>query len=112
MVGVSRSLSRNLPPPPAGPMAPWEHLKHTAHVPMHEYAPPSSVRVRQVFDDSFEHEVVHNGNESRYVLYAVLHHPDLGTPRLGAPSAGTTAEITADTASVDESPEEDLDRMD
>lgn len=30
-----------------------------------------------VFDDSFEHEVVHNGTEVRYVLYAVLQHPDV-----------------------------------
>ena len=35
-----------------------------------------------VFDDSFEHEVVHNGKADRVVLYAVLHHPGLGTPRL------------------------------
>ena len=35
-----------------------------------------------VFDDSFEHEVVHGGGADRFVLYAVLHHPDLGEPRL------------------------------
>jgi hypothetical protein len=28
-----------------------------------------------VFDDSFEHEVVHGGQADRYVLYAALHHP-------------------------------------
>ena len=38
-----------------------------------------------VFDDSFEHEVVHGGEEDRLVLYAVLHHPDLGTPKLREP---------------------------
>ena len=30
-----------------------------------------------VFDDSFEHEVVHEGGHVRYVLYAVLQHPDV-----------------------------------
>ena len=35
-----------------------------------------------VFDDSFEHEVVHGGDEDRYVLYATLHHPQLGVPTL------------------------------
>lgn len=39
-----------------------------------------------VFDDSFEHEVVHDGDEPRFVLYAVLHHPDLGTPFLRSSS--------------------------
>jgi hypothetical protein len=29
-----------------------------------------------VFDDSFEHEVFHNGSNDRYVLYAAMHHPD------------------------------------
>jgi len=28
-----------------------------------------------VFDDSFEHEVVHGGSEDRFVLYVALHHP-------------------------------------
>ena len=36
-----------------------------------------------VFDDSFEHEVVHGGLRDRYVLFAVLHHPELGSPTLG-----------------------------
>ena len=40
-----------------------------------------------VFDDSFEHEVVHRGLESRFVLYAVLHHPGLGTPRFTGEAA-------------------------
>eukprot|EP00308_Calcidiscus_leptoporus_P021359 CAMPEP_0119380118 /NCGR_PEP_ID=MMETSP1334-20130426/55598_1 /TAXON_ID=127549 /ORGANISM="Calcidiscus leptoporus, Strain RCC1130" /LENGTH=661 /DNA_ID=CAMNT_0007399843 /DNA_START=3 /DNA_END=1988 /DNA_ORIENTATION=- len=35
-----------------------------------------------VFDDSFEHEVVHNGPNERFVLYAVMHHPQLGVPAL------------------------------
>lgn len=35
-----------------------------------------------IFDDSHEHEVVHDGSQDRYVLYAVLHHPGLGTPTL------------------------------
>lgn len=39
-----------------------------------------------VFDDSFEHEVVHGGEADRYVLYAVLHHPQLGTPMLPEPA--------------------------
>ena len=30
-----------------------------------------------VFDDSFEHHVYHGGDADRYVLYAVLRHPDL-----------------------------------
>ena len=38
-----------------------------------------------VFDDSFEHEVVHAGAADRLVLYAVLHHPGLGEPSLGEP---------------------------
>ena len=33
-----------------------------------------------VFDDSHEHEVIHDGGVERFVLYAVLHHPGLGTP--------------------------------
>ena len=36
-----------------------------------------------VFDDSFEHEVIHGGSRTRYVLFAVLHHPGLGTPSIG-----------------------------
>jgi hypothetical protein len=35
-----------------------------------------------VFDDSYEHEVVHGGGAPRLVLYAVLHHPQLGMPVL------------------------------
>ena len=30
-----------------------------------------------VFDDSFEHEVKHRGEEDRYVLLIVLRHPDV-----------------------------------
>ena len=30
-----------------------------------------------VFDDSFEHEVEHRGEEDRYVLFAILKHPDV-----------------------------------
>ena len=30
-----------------------------------------------VFDDSFEHEVVHTGEADRYVLLLVLKHPDI-----------------------------------
>ena len=30
-----------------------------------------------VFDDSFEHHVRHDGAEDRYVLFAILKHPDL-----------------------------------
>ncbi len=33
-----------------------------------------------VFDDSFEHEVAHAGPEDRYVLYAVLYHPEVYPP--------------------------------
>ena len=35
-----------------------------------------------VFDDSFEHEVVHGGEADRFVLYTVVHHPELGTPQM------------------------------
>ena len=35
-----------------------------------------------VFDDSFEHEVVHGGEADRFVLYTVVHHPGLGTPQM------------------------------
>lgn len=35
-----------------------------------------------VFDDSYEHEIVHGGEYDRYVLYATLHHPELGEPVL------------------------------
>jgi len=45
-----------------------------------------------VFDDSFEHEVVHDGDEPRFVLYAVLHHPELGTPVLRSPSEAVCAD--------------------
>ena len=30
-----------------------------------------------VFDDSFEHHVRHEGKEDRYVLFAILKHPDV-----------------------------------
>ena len=30
-----------------------------------------------VFDDSFEHHVRHEGDEDRYVLFAILKHPDV-----------------------------------
>ena len=30
-----------------------------------------------VFDDSFEHHVLHDGAEDRYVLFAILKHPDV-----------------------------------
>ena len=30
-----------------------------------------------VFDDSFEHHVRHDGAEDRYVLFAILKHPDV-----------------------------------
>ncbi len=33
-----------------------------------------------VFDDSFEHEVVHAGMEDRYILLIVLKHPDVLYP--------------------------------
>ena len=45
-----------------------------------------------VFDDSFEHEVVHGGSADRVVLYAVLHHPDLGTPTLRAGEGGESCD--------------------
>lgn len=32
-----------------------------------------------VFDDSFEHEVWHNGTETRLVLIVDVWHPDLTT---------------------------------
>ena len=35
-----------------------------------------------VFDDSFEHEVIHGGEADRFVLYTVVHHPELGTPQM------------------------------
>lgn len=44
-----------------------------------------------VFDDSFEHEVVHAGTTDRLVLYAVLHHPGLGAPRLSLPPLAAAA---------------------
>ncbi|KAL1526666.1 hypothetical protein AB1Y20_015370 [Prymnesium parvum] len=53
-----------------------------------------------VFDDSFEHEVVHAGINDRYVLYAVLHHPGLGSPTIRK----STAELVAPrTSSIPES---------
>ena len=30
-----------------------------------------------VFDDSFEHEVIHDGSDDRYVILIVLKHPSL-----------------------------------
>lgn len=56
-----------------------------------------------VFDDSFEHEVVHGGTADRFVLYAVLHHPDLGTPTLSPPQwrgASEEVAVAADTCGV------------
>ena len=44
-----------------------------------------------VFDDSFEHEVVHNGSETRYVLYAVLQHPDVNVAECGTGEAAQSA---------------------
>ena len=44
-----------------------------------------------VCDDSFEHEVVHAGTTDRLVLYAVLHHPGLGAPRLSLPPLAAAA---------------------
>ena len=44
-----------------------------------------------VFDDSFEHEVIHGGEADRFVLYTVVHHPELGTPQMvgeGAEACG------------------------
>jgi TPR repeat protein len=49
-----------------------------------------------VFDDSFEHEVVHSGEQPRFVLYAVLHHPDLGTPTLVAAPETEACEVDAE----------------
>ena len=49
-----------------------------------------------VFDDSFEHEVVHEGSADRYVLYAVLHHPGLGEPELYPEPAGDARGDAAD----------------
>lgn len=68
-----------------------------------------------VFDDSFEHEVVHDGQADRYVLYAVLHHPDLGEPRLPgtedeASQAGSAAEACNAPQPADE--ESGMDSMD
>ena len=34
-----------------------------------------------VFDDSFEHEVIHNGFQRRVVLLIDLWHPALASPR-------------------------------
>ena len=42
-----------------------------------------------VFDDSFEHEVFHGGDEDRYVLYAALYHPDLMAEK--AANVGTSS---------------------
>lgn len=36
-----------------------------------------------VFDDSWEHHVQHRGAEERFVLYAVLKHPDVGAEEYG-----------------------------
>ena len=44
-----------------------------------------------VFDDSFEHEVVHGGASDRFVLYTVVHHPGLGTPQMAGGAAGAEA---------------------
>lgn len=44
-----------------------------------------------VFDDSFEHEVIHQGPSTRYVLYAVLYHPDLELAGLERGDATATA---------------------
>jgi TPR repeat protein len=79
-----------------------------------------------VFDDSFEHEVVHGGQADRYVLYAALHHPGRllwwnqtagrstssgvanAAPACEAqergPSAGAAAEVAAQTREAADDP--------
>ena len=60
------------------PLQGWEGVRFRVGDESRAYAEGRAM----VFDDSFEHEVVHGGAQPRFVLYAVLHHPDLGTPRL------------------------------
>jgi len=62
------------------PLRGWEGVAFRVD---EEWRPYTEGRA-MVFDDSFEHEVVHGGKADRFVLYAVLHHPDLGEPRLHA----------------------------
>ena len=63
------------------PLQGWEGVRFRVGDEWRAYAEGRAM----VFDDSFEHEVVHSGEQPRFVLYAVLHHPDLGTPTLTAP---------------------------
>jgi len=44
---------------------------------MHSYGGSGEDGLAVVFDDSFEHEVVHRGNHDRYVVLLVLKHPDV-----------------------------------
>jgi hypothetical protein len=44
---------------------------------MHSYGGSGEDGLAIVFDDSFEHEVVHRGDQDRYVVLLVLKHPDV-----------------------------------
>ena len=46
-------------------------------------------------------QVVHAGPHDRYVLYAVLHHPGLGTPSLSNSSAASETSSASDGAMAD-----------
>jgi aspartate beta-hydroxylase len=61
------------------PLSGWEGVRFRVGDEWRTYHRGSAM----VFDDSFEHEVVHEGSAPRVVLYAVLHHPELGTPIIG-----------------------------
>lgn len=60
------------------PLSGWEGVRFRVHDEWRGYERGHAM----VFDDSYEHEVVHQGTAPRIVLYAVLHHPDLGVPQL------------------------------
>ena len=47
-----------------------------------------------IFDDSFEHEVHHNGNQDRIVLIVDLWHPQLTNVEKGILSASEFKNLT------------------
>ena len=51
-----------------------------------------------IFDESFEHEVVHDGADDRIVLIVDLWHPDLDVERLILPSCSEEQREAMDAA--------------
>ena len=48
-----------------------------------------------VFDDSFEHEVIHRGDRVRYILLVDFWHPDLRTEQIESYRSWNEQQLTA-----------------